>query len=502
MKNNAIDEWITAVKRKLFTPISKKQVTFLESDANICLGGGARGGGKSLLLAFDSMLRVRSTVNGVKRVSVDYPQYKALLIRRTYDDLMKNFKPFTDRFAEACGGNWVERRKCYEFPSGAVVYLTFLDSIKDVNKYIGGNYHYIGIEESNQFKWDWISKLLGSLRSDDKELTSYFRMTSNPGGIGNMWLKEKIVDKCPVVEGKKKHIKRYDLRYTEKLPGQVFLDHHGRTWQYVPFGVLDNPILLHTDPQYIRYLMSLEEPLRSMWLFGDWDAQVGQFFEWNELYHVIPERDFKLDLNRHKVYRVMDYGTSAPFACLFLAVDEFKNVFVFDEVVEAGLSVTPQTTKIKEAMARNQLLESDIYLSIADPAYWIKNLEMGETPTSPAQIYFEHGIKGMIRGINDRLAGAMLMRDLMRIPDSKMPKIRFTSNCTYCIKSIPSLISDVKRPEDVDTDGEDHAYDALRYGVMYIYPNFKTEVRKEKGWREKLKDEKQSYSGGVPAWAM
>ena len=40
------------------------------------------------------------------------------------------------------------------------------------------------------------------------------------------------------------------------------------------------------------------------------------------------------------------------------------------------------------------------------------------------------------------------------------------SRPTGIIRTLPSLMSDANKPEDVDTDGEDHAADALRYFVM------------------------------------
>jgi hypothetical protein len=237
-----------------------------------------------------------------------------------------------------------------------------------------------------------------------------------------------------------------------------------------------------------------------MWLFGDWSAKVGQFFEWNDMYHIIPERKFKLDLDAYTIYRAMDYGTSNPFACLFVAVDRDKNMIVFDEIVIAGLSVTPQAKMIVNKMNFLQLKESDIFTTIADPAYWINNLEADETPTSPANIYYENGVQGMQRGRNDRIAGAMLMRDLMRIPDDGVPKLRFTSNCTVCIETFPSLITDIKRKEDVDTNGEDHAYDALRYLSMEIYPSGAKKLEEKKGWRERMKETKTESIGSN--WAM
>ena len=39
-------------------------------------------------------------------------------------------------------------------------------------------------------------------------------------------------------------------------------------------------------------------------------------------------------------------------------------------------------------------------------------------------------------------------------------------NCTKLISQLPAIPLDKRNPEDVDTNAEDHLYDALRYGVM------------------------------------
>jgi hypothetical protein len=39
-------------------------------------------------------------------------------------------------------------------------------------------------------------------------------------------------------------------------------------------------------------------------------------------------------------------------------------------------------------------------------------------------------------------------------------------DCAYLARTIPSLVSDKHKPEDVDSDGEDHSADALRYFAM------------------------------------
>ncbi len=38
--------------------------------------------------------------------------------------------------------------------------------------------------------------------------------------------------------------------------------------------------------------------------------------------------------------------------------------------------------------------------------------------------------------------------------------------CQNLVRTLPGLVHDELKPEDVNTDGEDHAPDALRYGLM------------------------------------
>jgi hypothetical protein len=56
------------------------------------------------------------------------------------------------------------------------------------------------------------------------------------------------------------------------------------------------------------------------------------------------------------------------------------------------------------------------------------------------------------------------------------PMIAFFSTCLDSIRTIPALQHDPKRPEDVQTDGEDHAGDDVRYGCMSRPWNRETHV--------------------------
>jgi hypothetical protein len=74
----------------------------------------------------------------------------------------------------------------------------------------------------------------------------------------------------------------------------------------------------------------------------------------------------------------------------------------------------------------------------------------------------------------------MLMHEGLKWSGSRphqRPKLRFHPDAEYSIGTIPSLTFDKNNPEDVDTDGNDHAYDALTYALLFRIP---------KGWQETL----------------
>jgi len=51
----------------------------------------------------------------------------------------------------------------------------------------------------------------------------------------------------------------------------------------------------------------------------------------------------------------------------------------------------------------------------------------------------------------------------------KAPRMTFHPDCGYAITSIPKLTRDEKNPEDVDTTGDDHAFDSIKglLGVVH-----------------------------------
>jgi hypothetical protein len=72
----------------------------------------------------------------------------------------------------------------------------------------------------------------------------------------------------------------------------------------------------------------------------------------------------------------------------------------------------------------------------------------------------------LIQASKDRVNGWKRLREWLAIAPDGLPWLMVHPSCTYLARTLPSLVSDETHPEDVDTDGEDHAADALRYFVM------------------------------------
>ena len=70
------------------------------------------------------------------------------------------------------------------------------------------------------------------------------------------------------------------------------------------------------------------------------------------------------------------------------------------------------------------------------------------------------------KGDHERLAGWMQMHYRMAFDEYGYPMMYVFSNCKAFIRTIPLLMYDEHKPEDLDTDGEDHVADEVRYFCM------------------------------------
>jgi hypothetical protein len=406
--------------------------------------GGARFGGKT-----DAGLAWLVEPDFIK-----HPRYSGLVLRKNHTDL----------------SDWIERSKyAYQhlgmkitgnsstgtilrFPSGAFIRTGHLKEEDAYEKYQGHEYHKMLIEELTQIPYEaWYEKVLSSCRCTVEGLYPQCMTNWNPGGPGHLWVKRRFFDVA------------FNKPYLTN-PDDPPEEHRWRI--FIQAKVQDNPVGCKRDPGYVATLKAIKDPkLRAAWLEGRMDVFIGQYFEkWNQALHVLPA-DFPLK-NWWNRYRFLDWGYSSPGYVGWGAIDDVGNHYIYRELKfqQAAAAV----------VARNVLSmtpgSEQIINTIADPSIWAKTQYGEYAQESNRSISHMLSDAGLfcVKGNNDRINGWMRMKELMYWDDQGVkPRLFVLDNCEYFKESIPTLVHDDKRPEDLDTNGEDHPADATRYWLMH-----------------------------------
>jgi hypothetical protein len=291
------------------------------------------------------------------------------------------------------------------------------------------------VDQLEKNTYGTFNTLRGSLRWPGVKHNPFLG-TANPGGIGHLFVKQIWVDHNPPAE----LVPLADeFIYIKALPK-------------------DNPYL---PPSYWEELESQPEPLRSAWLLGDWTIFAGQALpSWSELKHTIPPRELP---NHWPRWRSVDWGYAKPWCCLWWAMDpDLGRKYIYREAYEVQLTDTQQARIIKEMTPPTERIS----ITYADPSMWAKK-NVKNVVTSTAQEYQDEGVT-LTRADNDRLSGKRkLDRVLAPLPDG-LPGLLVFNTCYNVVRTLPALPSDPNNPEDVDTRADDHAYDAIKYGLTNV----------------------------------
>ena len=419
----------------IFKPNNGPQTQFLASSEREVFYGGARGGGKSYAMLIDPLRYC------------DKQHHRGLLLRRSMPELRDMINHSQRLYGQAYpGAKWREQEKEWRFPSGARIEFGYAENLTDVLRYQGQSYTWIGVDELPQYPTPEIYNFLrSSLRSVDPDIPVFMRATGNPGNVGSLWVKEMFVDPS-------EPNKAFDV-HIDTIAGKKSI-----TRRFIPAKLQDNPYLMQTD-DYMIMLSSLPEVQRKQFLEGDWGAfENSAFPEFNLTTHVVQPFDVPRNWLR---FRTCDWGYSSAACVLWIAVDYDNNFWVYRE---------HYTKRVTADIFARQVLEKEhdeyIRYGILDSSTWAKR---GDAGPSIAETMIHEGCKWRPsdRSPRSRVAGKLALHKQLSLDrDTNQPKLKIFSNCTNLIRTLPMLPVDRNNPEDVDTDAEDHAYDALRYGVM------------------------------------
>lgn len=477
----------------------ERQKFCLDSLATEILYGGAAGGGKSHFLRMAAILWASAI-----------PGLQVYLFRRHYPDLIKNHMEGPTSFPITLAP-WIESDHCkivqtpthqIRFWNGSKIHLCHCQYDQDVLKYQGAEIHVLLIDELTLFSEFIYRFLRGRLRLGALSIPEPLRHIfprivcgSNPGSIGHNWVKANFIS-----------------GHKHESIWQATADEGGMLRQYIPARLDDNPTLQENDPAYALRLSGLgSEALVKAMLDGNWDIVAGGALD--DVFHpkvIVPR--FKVP-RTWRCDRAMDWGSARPFSILWFAESDGTEAKIEDKAWEdqfainlaPGVTLLPKQTtfcpprkslvvfhewygskkpneglmlpprEVSQGIKRRQedlLKEKWITVTIhpgpADNA--IFSATIPGTPTVAKEME-KDGILWTPSDKNPgtRKTGLQLLR--ARFSESKKdlpeyPALYIMDHCRSLIEHLPVLPRDKSDPDDVDSDAEDHDYDAIRYRVL------------------------------------
>lgn len=435
-------------------PFPGPQTQFLEADEFEVLFSGGRAPGKSDALMMDALRYCGHT------------GFRGLVIRKAMKELRDLIKRAKELYPLCYPGTkWKEQEKLFVFPTGATVEFGYCDHEDDVEQYKGQEYSWLGIDELTEIaKEETYERLIMSVRKKGGKFKTYVRATTNPNGAGKMWVKKRFVDKGP---------QNTTIVLETFIPQ---LNQHVKTTRkWIHGTVFDNPKIVAENPEYIAMLSNIDnEVLRKQWLEGDWDSADGLAFdEFDRRVHVI--QPFQINDSWHK-FRACDWGFKTKAVCLWFAIDPEGTIYVYREFTAGGL--TPRGPMYaKDFGAAIKFIEDQagerIRYGILDASAWSQR---GEDAPAPAEDMAGISWRPSDRTKHSRITGKLQVHKyLQKDQETGKPGIYIFNTCVDLISCISALPMDKNNQEDVDTDCDDHAYDAFRYGLMSrpkVYNNY------------------------------
>ena len=418
---------------------NEKQRLFLADNHRHCAYGGARGGGKSWAV------RVKATL-----LCCRWEGLKVLIVRKTYKELINNHIVPLQAMLPREVARYNKTEKVFTFVNGSTIWFGYCANDSDLDQYQGAEYDVIFFDEATQLKEEWLKKINLAVRQPNG-LPKRTYYTCNPGGVSHNYIKRLFIDK--------------------KYEGAEIPENYSFTQALVT----DNKALMEMQPEYKAELEALPPKLRKAWLEGSWDIFEGMFFEefkddpehyedrqWT---HVIAPFEVPKEW---KIYRSFDWGYSKPFSCAWWAIDydgvayRILELYGCTKTANEGVKwIAPKVfAEIQRIENEHRWLKGKQIYGVADPA--IFSADGGESIAETAQKYSVY----FSPGDHQRIPGWMQIHYRMAFDENGYPMMYIFNNCKGFIRTIPTLLYDEHKVEDLDTEGEDHIADETRYFCM------------------------------------
>lgn len=443
-------------------PMPGPQTALIQCPVFEVFYGGARGGGKT-----------EGSLGDWLQHSNEYgPLANGVFFRREQQQLDEVIA--RSRFIfEPLGAKFNQQKSSWVMPEGGRLKFRYLDRDKDAEAYQGHSYTRLYIEEATNFpSFAPIKKLFGTLRSADGVPTG-IRLTGNPGGPGHAWVYDRYIKPAPAGYAV--------LTDTIEVPGMAPMT---KERVFIPSRLADNVQIMRKDPGYVANLASSgSAALVRAWLLGDWTSPVGAYFtQFSRHRHVLPAKFTDLIPTNALRFGAFDWGYSAPFSFGWFAVSDgtwglprgalllYKEWYGSTGKPNEGLRLdAPEVARGIFARIGKERLS---YIA-ADPSTFKRD----GGPSIMEKFAIEQVM--MRRADNARLTGWDTVRQHLNgrlgppgtgasyVQGPPAPPLFYILDCCEdTIRTLESVAADPNKPDDVDTDAEDHAADMVRYGLM------------------------------------
>jgi phage terminase large subunit len=352
------------------------------------------------------------------------------------------------------------------WPNGSILRFGYCENESDVYQYQGGEYLFIGLDELTFFtlkQWQFLTS-----RNRHPGQFATMAGATNPGNIGHKWVKALWIDKTPA-------------------PGMDEPEKYNPAdYDFIRAYISDNPIYAN-DQNYLRTLDGLGKALRTAMLEGLWDVFAGQYFDvFLATRHVAKRSGSDLVANvcervgegNNVTYRIA--GTKKyrieSWWPKWVSLDwGFKHnaAIYWHTTAPDGTHITYREWVVNNLTPR--MLGEGIAERSLDSAGRVEKIhQFFLSPDAFADRTGESTIAELIRDVacrgdrlpypaqasDDRIGGWQLLYQLL-----EADKWLIAEDCPKLIDSLPTLIRDEKRPEDIKkVDGDDEA-DSARYGL-------------------------------------
>ena len=453
-----------------------KQCQFHASPAKYRLFGGAAGPGKSKALLMEAVVQ-----------ALHHPNVNTLLLRRTFPELEASLLHYFRRdVLRSLYVAFHESKHLVEWTNGSTTRFGYCASEHDVYQYQGAEYLFIGIDELTLFTLRQWQFLTSRNRCAVPGTFPCMAGATNPGNIGHAWVKALWIDK-------------------QAAPGMERPEEYNpQDYDFIPARFFDNPIYA-ADKNYQKTLLALPTNLKRAFFDGDWEVFAGQYFdrfdlgrntaraeevEWQPWWPRWISIDWGFEHPAATYWHAQAPGTFAtggaregsfaadgdargqPSSCVVtyreyvthrtspreLAREIIARSLGSEQRTAGGFSVPPGSLPMLDS-AREKI--AAIYLS---PDAFARRTDDASIAEQMGDVFAEAGFPRPTPADDDRIGGWMLMYQMLDAGEWLL-----TDNCVELIRTLPTLVRDSARIEDVEKMDGDDAADAARYGLISRY---------------------------------